>query len=219
MIENPLTGEHKRPLPQNGTVGRECDIRNSTFGQYTEVGDHNRIQNSFLDDYSYTGQLCWLQNTGVGKFSNIAAMVRIGPTAHPINRVSLHHFTYRRKLYGMAAEDDQDFFARRVSRRTWIGHDTWIGHGSIIMPGVTVGDGSVVGAGAVVTHDVEPYTIVAGVPARTIKVRFSPEIARSLAAIAWWHWSHSQIRERLADFSLPVEAFIEKYRVDEHANT
>lgn len=46
--------------------------------------------------------------------------------------------------------------------------DAWIGAGAIILPDITIGEGSVVGAGAVVTKDVEPYTIVAGVPAKKI---------------------------------------------------
>lgn len=47
----------------------------------------------------------------------------------------------------------------------------WLGLRSIVLPGVTVGQGAVVGAGAVVARDVEPYSIVAGVPARKIGVR------------------------------------------------
>ena len=50
-----------------------------------------------------------------------------------------------------------------------IGNDVWIGGHSTILPGVTIGDGAVIGAGAVVTHDVKPYTIVGGVPAKLIK--------------------------------------------------
>jgi len=50
-----------------------------------------------------------------------------------------------------------------------IGNDVWVGGGAIILPGVTVGDGSTVGAGSVVTRDVEPYTVVAGNPARMIR--------------------------------------------------
>ena len=50
-----------------------------------------------------------------------------------------------------------------------IGNDVWVGGGAIILPGVAVGDGSTVGAGSVVTHDVEPYTVVAGNPARMIR--------------------------------------------------
>tara|TARA_E500000305_G_C4028989_1_gene243574 strand:- start:1543 stop:1968 length:426 start_codon:yes stop_codon:yes gene_type:complete len=54
---------------------------------------------------------------------------------------------------------------------TMIGDDVWVGQNSIIMPGVAVGTGAVIAAGAVVTHDIEPYQIVAGVPARPIRDR------------------------------------------------
>lgn len=50
-----------------------------------------------------------------------------------------------------------------------IGNDSWIGAGAIILNGITIGDGAIVGAGSVVTRDVEPYTIVAGNPARKIR--------------------------------------------------
>ena len=52
-----------------------------------------------------------------------------------------------------------------------IGNDVWIGDRVIILPGVTVGDGSILAAGAVVTHDVPAYAVVAGVPAKIIKMR------------------------------------------------
>lgn len=52
-----------------------------------------------------------------------------------------------------------------------IGDDVWIGFGAQILPGVKIGDGAIIGAGAVVTKDVEPYTIVGGVPAKIIKKR------------------------------------------------
>lgn len=59
-----------------------------------------------------------------------------------------------------------------------IGNDVWIGTGAIILKGVTVGEGSVVAAGSLITKNVEPYSIVAGIPAKKIKMRFSPEDLR-----------------------------------------
>ena len=50
-----------------------------------------------------------------------------------------------------------------------IGDDVWIGAGAIVLPGVTVGNGAVIAAGAVVTRTVAPFTVVAGVPAESIR--------------------------------------------------
>lgn len=52
-----------------------------------------------------------------------------------------------------------------------IGNDVWIGFGAQILLGCNIGDGAVIAAGAIVTKDVEPYTVVAGVPAHVIKKR------------------------------------------------
>ena len=75
----------------------------------------------------------------------------------------------------------------------------WIGHGAIIMPGVKIGHGAVVAAGAVVTSDVEPYAIVAGVPARFLKWRFEPNISTRIIALAWWDWEHDRLARAIED--------------------
>jgi len=88
----------------------------------------------------------------------------------------------------------------------------WMGHGAIVLPGVQIGNGAVVAAGAVVTRDVEPYIIVAGVPAKAIKRRFDREIAERLQALAWWDWSHEKLEATVEDFrSLTAEAFLAKH--------
>lgn len=74
-----------------------------------------------------------------------------------------------------------------------IGNDVWIGQGAYVMNNITIGDGAIIGTGAVVTHDVEPYTIVAGVPARPIKKRFTDDIIERLMEIRWWDQSPSII--------------------------
>ena len=70
-----------------------------------------------------------------------------------------------------------------------------------------------VAAGAVVTKDVAPYTIVAGVPARPVKRRFTPETEHDLVELAWWDWDHERLRRALPDFrSLPITEFIARHR-------
>jgi acetyltransferase-like isoleucine patch superfamily enzyme len=70
--------------------------------------------------------------------------------------------------------------------KTVIGSDVWVGNGAMIKSGVKVGHGAVIGAGAMVTKDVEPYSVVAGVPAKHVKFRFEPEIIEALLATKWW---------------------------------
>ena len=203
----------KRKLsPEGALVHPECSIINSTFGVFTEIGAHSVLQNCTLGDYSYCARGCDIANATIGKFVNIAANVRIGPTDHPMERASLHHFLYRSDIYWPEETPDEAFFARRAARRVAIGHDVWIGHGAIIRPGVSIGTGAVVGAGAVVTRDVAPYTIVVGVPAEKLRRRFSKQVARRLGELAWWDWDHDRLRMALSDFrTLEIEDFLAKY--------
>ena len=78
-----------------------------------------------------------------------------------------------------------------------IGHDVWIGQGALILSGVRIGDGACIGAGAVVSRDVEPYTIAAGNPARTIRKRFEDHQIAALARIQWWRWPKEVIEEHV----------------------
>ncbi|MFN3955079.1 MAG: chloramphenicol acetyltransferase [Pararhodobacter sp.] len=190
----------------------DCEINNSHFGAWCEIGRGARVSNSTFGDYAYCDRYADIANTTVGKFANIAAFTRIGPTDHPMAQASLHHFLYRSASYWDDAGDDTAFFARRAARRSVLGPDCWVGHGAIIKPEVTLGAGAVVAAGAVVTGDVEPYMIVAGVPARPLRRRFAAVIAERLLALAWWDWPHQELRAALDDFRhLPIEAFLEKH--------
>ena len=198
--------------PSQPLIHDGCQITASDFGAYCEVGRGSRLVHSSFSDYAYCDQYADIANTSVGKFANIAAMTRIGPTDHPMGNASLHHFLYRSSYYWDDIEDDADFFAARAARRTVLGPDCWIGHGAIIKPDVTLGAGAVIAAGAVVTKDVPPYMIVAGLPATPLRPRFGKGVADRLLALAWWDWSHAELRRALPDFrALPAEAFLEKY--------
>jgi hypothetical protein len=190
-----------------------CEIVNTRFGAWCEVGAGSRVVNATFEDYAYCDRMADIANTTVGRFANIAAMTRIGPTDHPFTHAAQHHFLYRSSYYWDDIADDADFFAARAARRTTLGADCWIGHGAIIKPEVTVGIGAIVASGAVVTKDVAPFMVVAGCPAVPLRARFAEGIASRLMALAWWNWDHARLRAALLDFrSLRAEAFLEKYQ-------
>src|SRR3990167_5202410 len=168
--------EAPRKLSEAPSIAPTAVIKDCRFGRYTEVGDHVRLADSLLDDYSYRDRGCDIMSADIGKFSNIASMVRINPGFHPMERPTLHHFTYRRFKYGMAPEDDASFFEWRRRQRVHIGHNT------------------------VVTKDVPAYAIVAGAPAKVIRQRFPAAIAAAIESTAWWDWDHATLTERMDDF-------------------
>ena len=81
---------------------------------------------------------------------------------------------------------------------TVVGNDVWIGREATILPGVTIGDGAVIGAHSVVTKDVRPYEIVAGNPARHIRLRFAESDIARLLAVRWWDWPIEKITTHAA---------------------
>lgn len=215
--DHPDAEEAPRPearLSAEGAVIHPgAKVTNSHFGPWTEVGEGARIVNSSFEAYAYCDRFADIANTTVGRFANIAAMTRIGPTDHPFAHAAQHHFLYRSSYYWADAEDDAAFFAARAARRTTLGPDCWIGHGAVIKPEVTLGAGAIVASGAVVTRDVAPFLIVAGCPALPLRPRFDARTVDRLLALGWWDWDHGRLRAALADFrSLKAEAFLEKYR-------
>ena len=134
-----------------------------------------------IGDYSYVNAGAMVASGTIGKFCSVGFGAHIGQYEHPTTHLSTSPFTYScRSIMGLQS-DWCELAAPPV-----VGNDVWIGCNAVILQRVTVGDGAVIAAGAVVTKDVEPYAIVAGVPAKVIRFRFDPSIVSELEQIRWW---------------------------------
>jgi phosphonate metabolism protein (transferase hexapeptide repeat family) len=197
-------------LGLNPTIEEDVLLENTNLGKFTQIKAHSILHDVTIGDFSYCAGCNQIDYAIIGKFCSIASFVRINPGNHPtFSRIAQHHFTYRSSMFGFG-EDDEDFFAWRKRDCVNIGHDVWIGHNATILAGVTIGNGAVIGAGAIVTKDVEPYSIMVGVPAKKIKMRFQNELIEKIEHAQWWDWDYETIRERLSDFR-SMEVFAARY--------
>jgi phosphonate metabolism protein (transferase hexapeptide repeat family) len=193
-------------------VHATAEIRDCVLGRFSIIGVRVVLAECELGDYSYFSRGSEAIYTTVGKFTSIASNVRINALGHPMDRVSQHNITYRPNEYFVDSKIDKGFRELRQQKRVTIGHDVWIGHGVIILPGVSIGHGAVIAAGAVVTKNVEPYAVVAGVPAKRIKWRFKKSIRTQIINLAWWDWEHDKLALAVEDMRvMKPREFVEKW--------
>lgn len=137
-------------------------------------------------------------NLIIGKFCSIACGVKFlfNSSNHTMRSLSTYPFPLFFDEWGLDKADITDSWDNKGD--IVIGNDVWIGYEAVIMAGVTIGDGAIIGTRAVVTKDVPPYTIMGGVPAKTIRNRFSNEVISSLLEIRWWDWPNERIRRNIS---------------------
>ncbi len=144
----------------------------------------------------------------IGRWCSLASDVEIMPGGnHRMDTVTT--YPMRRRLGLEGAEQAGEPWSKGD---VVIGNDVWIGRGAKILGGVEIGDGAVVAAWSVVTRSVDPYTIVAGVPARPVRSRFAPEIVERLLRIRWWEWDDEAILERVDELTgTDLDGFTRRY--------
>lgn len=177
-------------------------LRNCTIDKTSRVYERSELQNVLIGKHSYIGKSSVISDTKIGNFCSIAGYGQIGGGMHPTNMVS----TSPCFLSGRSSTGHN--FARllfRSSTTVEIGHDVWIGAGCYIKSGVIIGTGSIIGAHSVVVHDIEPYTIVAGVPAKIIRKRFDDQTIEKLLKLKWWNWSDKKITQYAQYFDNPEQ--------------
>lgn len=97
-----------------------------------------------------------------------------------------------------------------------VGSDVWIGTDALILSGVSIGHGAIIAARAVVTHNVAPYTLVAGVPASVVRERFDRQTIDALLDVSWWDWPEDEIDRAIPLLSSSnIDAFLSEYGVSE----
>lgn len=143
-------------------------------------------------------------STTFGRFCSIAPNVFCGGGEHPLNWLSSHVFAFagssvfnRDDYYSAIAEPKNRKAQPGYGIETLIGNDVWIGQGCFISRGISIGDGAVIAAHSVVTSDVEPYAILAGVPAKALRKRFDEKSIERLLRVQWWLYDLSKVSPRL----------------------
>ncbi|BBP98920.1 type B chloramphenicol O-acetyltransferase [Burkholderia sp. SFA1] len=148
----------------------------------------------------------------IGSFCSIgsgATFIMAGNQGHRSDWISTFPFFYMQEEQAFA--DALDGFERAGD--TIVGSDVWIGTEAMIMPGVRIGDGAVIGSRALVTKHVEPYTVVAGSPARPIRKRFPDREVGMLLEMRWWDWSIEEIGQSMKLLcATDIEALYERWR-------
>lgn len=168
-----------------------------TVGEYTMYHDFVKDpvlfeQNNVLYHYPINRD-----RLVIGKFCSIACGARFlfNSANHSLSSLSTYPFPLFFEEWGLDRKEVASAWDNKGD--IVLGNDVWVGYEAVILAGVTVGDGAVIGARAVVTKDVPPYTIVAGVPAKPVRKRFSDETVKALLELKWWDWPEERIAQNI----------------------
>lgn len=187
------------PVEQHRRVGFLKPLVNAPnieIGDYTyyddPAGPEGFVERCVLYHYPFVGD-----RLVIGRFCALAEGVQF--IMNGANHALRGFSTFPFNIFGNGWERgfDVSTWADAQKGDTVIGHDVWIGYGAVIMPGIKIGHGAIVAAKAVVSRDVPPYAIVAGNPARVVKMRFDDQVIDRLLQLAWWDWPVEKITRNL----------------------
>lgn len=188
-------------------------LRKCHFEGNNAVGDNTYLSGTSFGYGSYVGFGCEFSNCKIGKYCSLGSNVRVVSATHPVSGfVSTHpaffsdsyRFRYVKKL------KFQEHLRNEEGYECTIGNDVWIGDNVLILGGCKIGDGAIIGMGSLVLHDVAPYSVVAGVPAKEIRKRFSDDVIEDLKKIQWWNKPTEWIEQHAEEYS-DVDYFLNKH--------
>lgn len=180
------------------TIGDFSTVRESTLGDHSTIQRNCDIWRLNMGRYSCLGRVSTVQGTKIGSFCALSWNLKIGGDDHDYKMLTTHPFWHN---VGWGIANDKEFsdyyHEKEYEEPCEIGNDVWIGAGVSICRNVKIGDGCVIGASAVITHDIEPYSVVVGMPGRVIKKRFDDKTIERLEKAKWWDLPIDVIKENL----------------------
>ena len=201
MVVHPITGQERvvflKPLITSPNI---------EVGDYTYYDDPDDALSFETKSVLYA---FGPERLVIGRYCAIAAGVRfLMPGA---NHADLGPSTFPFGVFGSPWEGTMDLVMGAASRGdTVVGHDVWFGYQALVMPGVTIGPGAVVAAATVVTRDVPAYAIVAGNPARVIRMRYAQRDVERLLRAAWWDWPMALVTQHARTIMAGTPAELER---------
>ncbi|MEZ9027553.1 CatB-related O-acetyltransferase [Vibrio cyclitrophicus] len=185
-------------------ISRKSVFFNSDVDERVDIKSDTDVSNSKIGFGTYIGKNCEIKFSTIGKFCSIGNNITLVSNNHPVKNYVSTHPAFHRPNHPLMSQLGLNFECREIypeykskligEYRTVIGNDVWIGTNVTIVEGVRIGDGSVIACGSVVTKDVEPYSIVAGVPAKVIKFRFDEKQRQAILNSRWWDWELDRLK-------------------------
>lgn len=196
--------------------GRNAYAKNCHFEGRNTLREGASLINGKMGYGSYISENSALKNIEIGRYTCIGPNVTNFYGKHPTSTfVSIHPafyslsaqagFTFAKKQLF----EEHSFIDSEKKISNIIGNDVWIGCNVIIMDGITIGNGAIIAAGSVITKNVQPYSIVGGIPAKPIKSRFNYDQIKLLEKIKWWEKDIETLKQ-FSELFIDVDILIKK---------
>ena len=172
-------------------IGKGSTVSYCKLEGNNALGRNSHLINCLVGKNTYFGNNVILTESKIGRFCSIGDNVKIIAAQHPIDTfISTSPLFYTQntllKTYIKREKYPNFKYVLNTNFKVIVHNDVWIGSNVLILGGVIIGNGAIIAAGSVVIKDVEPYSIVGGVPAKHIKYRFDSHTILTLETYKWW---------------------------------